>query len=85
MNSFKEYLLEAISKREYTLRGKSILLKLSPTSNGILFKVAQSRTTLDGTIVHAFSQRIGGISKIEISPKTGKIVSPKGATYTVVD
>lgn len=79
--SFKEHLvLEAVKPRkEYTLAGKHVLVKTKLGS--IKFKVAQSYTNYpdpqgDVLYTHAFTQRIGGISHIQIDDK-GKVVYPK--------
>lgn len=87
--SFKEHLvLEAVKPRkEYTLAGKHVIVKTNLGT--IKFKVAQSYTNYPGpqgevTYTHAFTQRIGGISHIQIDDK-GKVVYPKEViSFTVV-
>ena len=91
MNSFKQYILEEKPRqKDFTLARKKILLKLTPTSKPILFKVAQSYLTnrngiVNSAVLHAFSTKIAGVSSIEVSPTTGEVLKPKGATFEVVE
>jgi hypothetical protein len=89
MMSFKQHLLhEAVKpRREYTLAGKNILVKLN-TGDKIKLKVAQSRYYLaDGkiTYVHAFAKIIAGIGSIEIDANNVVTFPSFVKSFTVIN